>query len=290
MAFVVGLTAQPLLAQQSRIHYRHHSDLPPGAIGSAQLQRGGPLPGYFQPVEIKAPSGAEISLAAGNQFLESQPSPVKSGLLVGGVYRFRVSRIPHEPGREVFPTVEIIDRLYPPAGQERRFPIVVEITQEDLELALAGRFVTRVVYLEEPTAALPASEEAIGGQNGFDAKPGDNPLEIADTMGRPMAILRMGAWLPINNQADGPIDEMLEPGLGQSLPLIRYSTAPTTVPEYQEYEVPSHDDEPYLFDPDCEPTAARIPAAMPIGAAGRQASATVKRSSLPRKLLGWRGR
>lgn len=308
MAIVIGSAAQPLFAQQSRLHYRHHSDLPPGAIGSAQLQRGGPLPGYFQPVEIKAPAGAEISLAAGGQFLDAQPAPVKAGLLVGGVYRFRVSRIPYEPGREVFPTVEVIDRLYPPAGQEKRFPIVVEIVQEDLELALAGKFVTRVVYLEEPRAALPASEEAIGGQNWFDAKPGDNPLEIADTMGRPVAILRMGAWLPINNQAMGPVDESLEPGLGPSLPLIRYPSDAELRSRYQqfEYEVPGHDGEFHLIDPACEPTAARvpdatriptashiptaarIPAAMPVGAAHLPASGEPRTGAA--RLLGWRGR
>lgn len=222
MALVVGYTASPLYAQKLPAHYRHHSDLPPGAIGSAQLQRGGPLPGYFQPVEIKAPEGAEISLLASGQFLESQAVPVKAGLLVGGVYRFRVSQIPYQFGREVFPTVEVIDRLYPPGGQQARFPIVVEITQEDLEFALDGKFITRVIYLEDPERALAASEESIGGQNGFDVKPGDNPIEIADTMGRPMAILRMGAWLPINNQTSGPVNESLEGGLGPSLPLIRY--------------------------------------------------------------------
>jgi len=33
-------------------HYQHHALMPPGAIGSAQLQRGMPWVGYFQPVEI----------------------------------------------------------------------------------------------------------------------------------------------------------------------------------------------------------------------------------------------
>ena len=46
--------------------------MPPGAIGSLQLQRGGPLPGFFQPVEIKAPFGALISLAVDGQFDEPQ--------------------------------------------------------------------------------------------------------------------------------------------------------------------------------------------------------------------------
>ncbi len=258
MALVVGYVASPLYAQKLPAHYRHHSDLPPGAIGSAQLQRGGPLPGYFQPVEIKAPEGAEISLAAGGQFLAPQAVPVKAGLLVGGVYRFRVSGIPYQFGREVFPTVEVIDRLYPPGGQEVRFPIVVEISQEDLEFALDGKFVTRVIYLEDPERALAASEEAIGGQNGFDVKPGDNPIEIADTMGRPMAILRMGAWLPINNQTVGPVNESLEPSLGPSLPLIRY---PKPLPPGQMpmYGVPGTF-ESENCPPELLPSAAKQPA------------------------------
>jgi hypothetical protein len=285
----VGQTGACLFAQLPKIHYQHHTDLPPGAIGAAQLQRGGPLPGYFQPVEIKAPQGAEISLAAGGRFLEAQPSPTTAGLLVGGVYRFRVSQIPFEPGREVFPTVEVIDRLYPPGGQEKRFPIVVEITQEDLELALSGRFVTRVIYLEQPRAALPIAEEAIGGLNSFDAKPGDNPIEVADTLGRPMAILRMGAWLPINNQANGPVDEVLEPGLGPALPLIRYSNNTSGAPVEYEYSAPGDGEGPQDWTPDCEPTAARIPAALPIGTRPSTAAAS-HNATKGRKFLGWRGR
>ena len=291
MVIVIGVsqTDSPLFAQLPKIHYQHHSDLPPGAIGAAQLQRGGPLPGYFQPVEIHGPEGIEISLAAGNRFLEAQPAPTKAGLLVGGVYRFRVSRIPYEMGREVFPTIEVIDRLYPPGGQEQRFPIVVEITQEDLDLALAGRFVTRVIYLEQPRAALPVAEEAIGGLNSFDAKPGDNPIEIADTLGRPMAILRMGAWLPINNQANGPVDEALEPGLGTALPLIRFPNrnAANYPVEYEGAE-PS-DGEGEVWTPDCEPSAARIPAALPIGLRPQSATASHQKPA-GRKYLGWRGR
>ncbi|MBL9122901.1 MAG: hypothetical protein JNG90_04665 [Planctomycetaceae bacterium] len=290
LVVAVGQANSSVFAQPPKVHYRHRSDLPPGAIGSAQLQRGGPLPGYFQPVEIKAPTGAEISLAAGNRFLDPQPSPTTAGLLVGGVYRFRVSRIPYEPGREVFPTVEIIDRLYPPGGQQKRFPIVVEITQEDLELALAGSFVTRVIYLEEPRAALPVAEEAIGGLNSHDAKPGDNPIEIADTLGRPMAILRLGGWLPINNQANGPVNEDLEPGLGTALPLIRYPSpgAGGTGVEY-ESEGPCFESEAEVPAATQPRTAGRIPAALPIGAKSQTATASHE-APAPRKLFGWRGR
>ena len=94
------------------------AQLPPGAIGSRQLQRGGPLAGFFQPVEIKAPPGVLISLAVANQFGPPQEAPRRVGLLIGSVYRLRVTNIPlpQAEGMEIFPTIEIIDRTYAPIG------------------------------------------------------------------------------------------------------------------------------------------------------------------------------
>ena len=40
----------------------------------------------------------------------------KAGLLIGSVYRLRVTSIPLAEGLEVFPTIEVIDRLYAPLG------------------------------------------------------------------------------------------------------------------------------------------------------------------------------
>ena len=188
-------SAPALLAQEPPVHYLHQGVMPPGAIGSRQLQRGGPLPGFFQPVEIKAPPGALVSLAADAQFGKAQAAPVRVGLLIGQVYRLRVIKIPRHPGREVFPTVEPIDRLYTPPGQQHRFAIPVELTQEDLELALDGKFITRVIYLEDPRNALPVRDDP-KAQNWFEAGPGRDPLAIADVLGRPVAILRLGARLP----------------------------------------------------------------------------------------------
>jgi hypothetical protein len=187
--------AAMLHAQQPNVHYWHQGVMPPGAIGSRQLQRGGPLPGYFQPVEIKVPTGALISLAAESQFDHPQPGSRKAGMLIGAVYRMRVTNIRMAEGAEVFPTVEVIDRIYPPLGQERRFPIPIDITEDDLKLAIDGKFVTRVIYLEDPRNALPA-REVDKSQRWFEAQPGQDPLAVADGLGRPVAILRLGGRLP----------------------------------------------------------------------------------------------
>lgn len=176
-------------------HYLHHGQMPPGMIGQGQLQRGGPVVGYFQPVEIRGPEGVLVAAAVENTFGPARAAPYCAGLLIGRVYRWRVTNIPGYEGAELFPTIEVIDRLYPPAGQERQFPIVVELIQDDLEQALSGKFVTRVVYLEDPRNALPARSDG-KPQSWFDVGPGKDPLLTADMLGRPVAIIRMGARLP----------------------------------------------------------------------------------------------
>ncbi|MGH7136871.1 MAG: hypothetical protein ACREHD_14115, partial [Pirellulales bacterium] len=192
-------TAVMATAQQPPIHYRHDGLAPPGAIGRAQLQRGGPLPCYFQPVEIRAPEGAEVSIASQGRFGPPQVAPLHVGLLIAPVYRFKVSNLPGHEGLEVFPTIEVIDRVYPPRGQERRFPIPVELNADDIELALDGKFVTRVIYLEDPRRALPVAESRLD-QHWYDAGPGVNPLQEADRWGRPLAIVRMGGRVPDEQQ------------------------------------------------------------------------------------------
>jgi hypothetical protein len=190
-------------AQEPPVHYLHQGIMPPGAIGSLRLQRGGPVSGYFQPVEIRAPKGTLVSLAEGGAFAQPQATPAVAGMLIGQVYRLRVTNVPLQPGREAFPTLEVIDRLYAPPGQQARFPIVVEMTDEDLVLALDGKFVTRVIYLEDPQASLPVAEQN-HQQIWFDVGPKADPLAVADTLGRPVAILRMGARLPDDSGRPDP--------------------------------------------------------------------------------------
>jgi len=221
-------------AEGPGVHYLHQGVMPPGAIGSLQLQRGGPLPGFFQPVEIKAPPGALISLAEDGAFGQAQAAPLRVGMLIGQVYRIRVMNIPLNPGLEVFPTIEVIDRLYTPLAQQRRFPIVIQLTQEDLLLASGGKFVTRVIYLEDPETALPMQEDP-QAQSWFEAPRGEDPLALADQLGKPVAILRLGARLP---DASGPDMDFL---FGCP-PLVKYpprGRTPSQQQEDQTSEAPS---------------------------------------------------
>jgi len=192
--------ASRLPAEPPPVHYWHAGAMPPGAIGGRQLLRGGPLPGYFQPVDIIAPDRTLIFPAIDGRFDSPAQGHLLAGMLIGSVYRLCITNIGGQEGADVYPTIEVIDRLYPPNRQERQFPVPIEITQEELEMALDGKFVTRVIYVEEPQAALPATTDP-KHPNYFEAAAGDNPLDVADQMGRPIAILRMGGRVP---EAEGP--------------------------------------------------------------------------------------
>lgn len=187
--------ASAAFAQREPVHYFHSSQLPPGTIGPSQLLRGGPLAGYLQPLEIRGPEGLEVSVAIQGQFEPPQKTPALFGMFIGPVYRLKLTRIPRNEGQEVFPTIEVINRLYPPPGLENHFPIPVHFTQEELTMALSGRLVTRVIYLEDPQSALPV-RDSLDQQRYYEVRSDEDPLKTADRLGRPMAIMRMGSRTP----------------------------------------------------------------------------------------------
>jgi hypothetical protein len=122
------------------------------------------------------------------------------GMQVGPVYRLQVTGVPNNENIEIFPTVEVIDRLYPPPGLARRFPIPIELTEDELDLAARGAFVTRVIYVEDPQHTLPIARRTNEDQPWMEAPPGEDPLVTADRNGRPVAILRIGSRMPSAGQ------------------------------------------------------------------------------------------
>ena len=160
-----------------------------------------PIRGYFQPIQIRTPDGTSLGGVAAGQFTERLPGSLNAGLLIGCDYRFRITGIPYNPGKELFPTVTLLARTYPPQGRELEFPIVINLTLDDLELALAGRYITRVIYLENPNTALPiptGNDEQIS----HDIQSGD-PVAAAATQGLPVAIVRIGGRVPMQNTPGG---------------------------------------------------------------------------------------
>lgn len=220
-------TATPLLCPtamaqtraQPNVHYFLNANQAPGAVAAAQVARGARGIGTFQAVSLSGPPELKIALARDGQFLEPLDAPVTTGMLVAGVYRFRVTNIPFRPGEELYPSLEVIDRIYPPAGREHRFPIPVVLTEEDLRLALDGGLVTRVIYLEDSELAEPIDTTA-ETQIVHTVPSYDNALQVADQLGKPVAILRIGSRVPLD--PNGDLSEFLY-GCPPWVPLI---TAP----------------------------------------------------------------
>ncbi len=225
LLIVVGISSSAAAQQRTR-HYFHSADLPPGVVGQGQLIRETISPHHFQPVEIAVPEGVELSLATNGMFEPPAEGPLRVGMLVGQVYRLRITNIPFRLGQEVYPTVELINRLYPPPGRETRYPIPLQITRDEMEMALRGQYIVRVVYLEDPDAALPRQEDP-QVQRYFDVGPGEDPLLAADQLGRPMAIVRLGSRTPEMDPSTGRF-------LFDSAPWMRY-------PEVLEAEPPTPD-------------------------------------------------
>ncbi|MEN1680383.1 MAG: hypothetical protein AAGJ46_12390 [Planctomycetota bacterium] len=194
-------------AQVPQRHWLHAGVMPPGAIGRQRLASNGSLSCYTQPVELNAPAGFELAAYSGGGLATPRAGSLRAGLAVGPVYRFKASGVIADEMVEVYPTVELIDRLYPPPGKKHKFPIPVELTREELRLAARGAFVTRVIYVEDPNQAIAGEEPVVDGrreQQWFEARPGQDPLLVADSLGRPVALLRIGSRLPGQGRYSDP--------------------------------------------------------------------------------------
>lgn len=178
-----------------------HQNLPAGVAGYASGIQGKASPPYFQPVKVELPSQGKVTVYHGPAFT---PYEVESGrpfaFLVGHVYRIRIADMPEYPGLDLYPTVELLDRLHPPPGQELEFPIPLQFTEEEINAALDGRLVTKVVFLEQPQLAPPRDQEFPIPTVEFLSSV--NILGEADLAGRPMAILRLGSRTPWAGGAD----------------------------------------------------------------------------------------
>ena len=173
---------------------------PPGVASQRAALSGQVQAGYIQPMQVALPSKGTVTFFAGGPEQTIQKaSPAPIGFAVGYVYRIKISGMPEFPGVELYPTIELIDRLHPPAGLAEAYPIPVSFTQEDISLALSGRMVSKVIYLERPQTAAPTKFD---NQPTLSISSQKNLIAEADLLGRPMLILRMGGRLPSTRGED----------------------------------------------------------------------------------------
>lgn len=205
---VVSLAVTPAMAQVqlplTDKYFPLDQTVQPGKAGrwSVQTRRDPALErGWFQPIRVELPGSAEVTFYSGNsEGVATLPAPASAALLVGRVYRLKVSNIADFPGLDLYPTVELLDRLHPPEGKASYYPIPLTITAEEIEAVLQGRLVTKIVYLEQPTSAYvgPSADRI----RNLRVDPRVNALAAADQHGRPMAIVRVGGRIPTAQDED----------------------------------------------------------------------------------------
>lgn len=152
-------------------------------------------PSWLQPLRVEVEGGGNVEVYSGSAMsVGGSPAPAIVAANVGHLYRLRVSGMERFPGASIYPTVELIDRMHPPQGREDEFAIPINITAADMKIAMSGQLVTRVVYLEQPQFA--QMIDPMDGEIPQSVAPGDNALQEADRLGRPMAIIRLGGRQP----------------------------------------------------------------------------------------------
>lgn len=169
--------------------------LTPGAAAGMAQMAGRSSSTWFQPMRVILEDQGDVTIYHGRPATPyTQVSPAQFGTLVGHLYRLKIDNMPDLPGVELYPTIEVLDRLHPPPGQKHNFPVLIHIDRKDIDQALAGNLVTRVVYLEQPQLAAPFELDDATRTRALDKM--DNALAQADRFGRPMVIVRLGGRVP----------------------------------------------------------------------------------------------
>ena len=194
----------PSLAQEHIEDGRYvplDQNAPVGRVGRWTGIIGKGLAGSFQSVRVTVPTSGQVTVYNGGpQTGVTLAAPAQFSIGVGCAYRLKIAGMPEFPGVELFPSIEIFDRLHPPPGREYDFPVPIAITTDEIQKAIDGGMVTKVVYLEQPQLAV-TGDLAPALLNRV-LPPDRNLLIEADRLGRPMILLRLGGRIPDEGHPD----------------------------------------------------------------------------------------
>jgi hypothetical protein len=139
----------------------------------------------------------------GPQFLEA---PGRYNFLQGGVYRLKLSNIPHRPGVDLYPTLEVVPTNAKTAAFLAHSSVPVTFTEDDFQQVADGNFLVKVIYLPDPQfqdLAATGVDEVISSR----LEPGVDPIAEAHRRGSILLVVRMGnidLELPNSPAMDAP--------------------------------------------------------------------------------------
>ena len=179
-----------------KVHYLQDADSAPGVVGQGRLLRGGQVAGFFQPVEVSGPEKLEVAFGLNRVSSsihwrrQSKSACWSDQSIACELPTYRCVPVKNYIQRSRF---SIDCTLH--ADESIAFRFQSYSRKKICVRALDGAMITRVIYLEDSENALPQADEP-GSQRVTDVSGNDNALKVADQLGRPMAILRIGSRVP----------------------------------------------------------------------------------------------
>jgi hypothetical protein len=109
----------------------------------------------------------------------------------GAIYRLKLYNIPGREDVELYPTLEVAATMPRSEAFLAHNAIPVQFTPEDIDQAISGNFVTKVVYLPDPEFQAMAVA-GVGELVSTRLEAGVDPIVEADRRGAIMAVIRIG--------------------------------------------------------------------------------------------------
>lgn len=170
-----------------------HLDAPSGPQASAQ-------------VLIRDPQGATLNHQSEFDDAESDKRiPRRLRLTTGQTARVTLSNIPEYEGVKLTGSIELAPVTRPTQAFLEHNAIPMGITSEDIEQAISGKLVTKVIYLpnaENTEIALAGVESLVSVR----LDPGVDPLQMAQRQGYTLAIFRLGNRSPDDAKDDETVE------------------------------------------------------------------------------------
>ncbi|HEY1190287.1 MAG TPA: hypothetical protein VGE74_21825, partial [Gemmata sp.] len=204
--------------------------------GLLQPGMGAPVPAPLVAAKFLVPKDVRVTAFPGTSQSHIYAAPAVMGLRPGYSYRFELSNLPYHPDQTLYPEVEVRATLVPRPGMKYMdYPLPLVFSQADIEKALKGAVVTKVIYLEDPEKALPTEVGPNAPVEMPDATD-EAAIKAALENGRLMAIVRMG-----NRK---PTAEQLKPFAVEGtilLPGEKYLRTPVAPPAFPYFAHPMYD-------------------------------------------------
>ncbi len=142
------------------------------------------------------PDGATITAQPGLPGARPFANGSVFGFRPGYFHKLKIDNIPDRPGESLYPSLEVRGSIVPRPGMRyMEYTAPLYFTKADFDRVFAGGVVTKVIYLEDPTKAIP-TESKPNMPIEVETLTEGNALDEALSNGRVVAILRLGDRVP----------------------------------------------------------------------------------------------